>query len=247
MNLDSLGLIVAADEDGGDTAQRSGFYAIANKDDGYYCKAKKLLEPKLDGNWVRHPIQYPNPKDFSRDQTIPNIIALGLLNYKMSLYRMLKAQLKRFGLYQNGDIFTPQDIGYYIRAFKFWPLYLFLWFSDLFILINTIIICAIKARKPGKIQTWLGNHVHWIFIQGAPNNAEGIPQDVYGDNNVGTDINHMVSIYQAQTVMPTFVSFLARKMYKYFRPHGIIYPLQVYFKIDNPDFINYWTPILEKF
>lgn len=255
MFLDNLDLIVTHDGDGGDTAQNEGFFAITclGKVSNYndvICK----LDPKMDGNWVRHPTQYPDTKDFSRDQAVSNIIAMGLLGYMGALSRMTKAQIKHFGLYQNGDLILPDNIGQFIRAFAWksiypsiWLAYPFLWFSDWFMVINTLIICFIKARKPGFVQRWLGKHVHWIFVQGEPNNRFGQPQDEYGDSNVGTDKNHIASLYQAQKVMPTLVSLLARKIYKHFRPHGAQYALNLYYQVDNIEIAQAWTKNLENF
>jgi hypothetical protein len=51
-------------------------------------------------------------------------------------------------------------------------------------------------------------------------------------------------------VYPTLVSFTARKMYKYLRPKGLLYPLQWYFRAEtgaNTEFIELWTPIVEDF
>lgn len=265
MYIDETDLIVTSTGDGGDTAQNEGMFGITcvNKVSNYNAIIGKL-EPKGDGIWVRHPIQYPNPKDFSRDQATSNIIAMGLFGFKAALNRMALAQVKRFGLYQNGDLLLPDNIGQFIRAFNWKFLYLFLWFSDIFMVINTLIICFIKARRPGPIQKWLGQHVHWIFIQGEPDNAEGVPQDIYGMFNVGTDKNHIASLYQAQQVMPTLISLLARKLYKRFRRsykndpmfpmppdsvsgYGPQYALDIYYRTDNIEIAQSWVKNLENF
>lgn len=248
MTLDFLGLIVTKSGDGGDTAQNEGMYAIANQHDPVpYLSAIGLLEPKKDGIWVRHPIQYPDTKDFSRDQAISNIIALGMYNQTDRLGRMFKAQLKRGMLYQNHDIPAPDNIGQFIRAFQTKWLYPILWFTDIFLLINVLIVCLIKARTPGKIQRWLGKHVSYLFIQGEPNNSQGIPQDIYGWTNVGTDKNLIASLYQAQQIMATPISLLSRVAYKHLRPGGVYYPLKVYYNTDNYDIAEAWTTLLGNF
>lgn len=248
MYLDHLCLIITKSGDGGDTAQNEGFVSITEvgKLSAYRSIIQKL-EPKNDGLWVRHPEQYPDTSDFSRDQATPNIIAMGLFGFRAPLKRMAKAQVKRYGLYQNGDLLMPDNAGQFLRAFNWKIFYPFLWFSDLFILINTLIICFIKAREPGPFQQWLGRNIHWIFVQGEPDGADGTPGDAYGEDNVGTDKNHIASLYQAQRVMPTLVSWFARKLYKWLRPLGPQYALNHYYRVDNPEIAEAWKQILENF
>lgn len=248
MFLDNLNLIVTKSGDGGDTAQNEGFLAITQSyTDSYYLRAINILEPKKDGIWVRHPIQYPDTNDFTRDQTTSNLIALGLLDHKDFLNRLVKAQIKRFGLYQDKSLPGPDNIGQFIRALNFKLLYPLLWFTDMFMFINTLLICFIKAKEPNALQIFLGKHIHWIFVQGEPNNAQGIPQDTYGKNNVGTDKNQIASLYQAQKTMPTLISFIARKIYKHFRPNGPQYALDIYYKIDNHEIAESWYNLLKEF
>jgi len=248
MFLDDLTLIVTKSGDGGDTAQNEGFLAITqNYVDIHYICTIDLLEPKKDGIWIRHPVQYPDTKDFTRDQTTSNLIALGVLGYKDVLNRLVKAQIKRFGLYQDKSLPGPDNIGQFIRALNLKVLYPLLFLTDIFMLINTLIICFLKAKEPNAVQRFLGKHVHWIFVQGEPNNINGVPQDTYGANNVGTDKNQIASLYQAQKVMPTLISFIARKIYKHFRPNGPQYALDTYYKIDNPEIAKAWYNLLKEF
>jgi hypothetical protein len=72
----------------------------------------------------------------------------------------------------------------------------------------------------------------------------------FDPNNVGDDINTIADLAQAQHVYPTAVSFMARKLYKYLRPQGPLYPLQWYFRAEtgaNTEFIELWKPIVENF
>lgn len=245
MYLDSLGLIVTHTGDGGDTAQNEGMYSIPYNI--LYPSIIKVLEPNQDGIWVRHPIQYPDPKDFSRDQATSNIIAMGFYNAQEPLKRMLKQQIKRYGLYQNGDIPAPDNIGQMFRALDWKFTYPLLWLTDLFMLANVLIVSLIKARTPNAIQQWLGKNVSYLFMQGEPNNSGGVPQDVYGSSNVGTDKNLIAALYQAQVTMATPISLIARKLYKKLRPGGVFYPLELYYAVDNPEIAQSWNELLEKF
>lgn len=143
MNLDSNGLIVQLDGDQGDTAGREGdywFFVGLNK---YYSsrnfKDVLFMLQVNPGEFVRNPIHYNDPNDFSRDQTVPLILAMG----EMKEYNILKLvfwkQVRNFFRYQNGDIGLPGDFGYYIRAFRWGWLYPVLLVSDFQLLVNSVI------------------------------------------------------------------------------------------------------------
>lgn len=250
-HIDTYGLIVQKDLDGGDTAGREGDYWFAHK----------LLESKEPDNFdnvlnhlqvspgvfIRHPVNYNDPKDFSRDQTVPLIMAMGEMKRYETLKLLLSKQLANGFKYQNGDFGGPADIGYYIRAFRMWFLYPLLLLGDAQLLINTLFICGLKAKEPNWLQKFLGKHVHYIFIQGEPNNKDGIPQDVYGLKNTSTDINHTLALLQAKRRYPTPISYIARKLYKWFRPGGIQLAWDNYFNVQsgaNP-FNDLYRPLID--
>ncbi len=228
------GLIVNNDGDGGDTAQREGFFGITqplvDATKLPYSLTIKKLEPNQDGIWVRNPNGYNQPEDFSRDQQTPNIWALAVNKLVKPLIRLFKAHFKRKGKFQNKDWASPEYVALYIRAFAkanfmfklafimMYPLtVILLMLGDLFTLGGTLIIIYWKAKEPGKIRKFLGKHVHYLFLQGEPNNHEGVPQDVYGPTNVGTDLNHLVIIRSSET-LPTLISVLNKFIYFNFRP-----------------------------
>ena len=204
MFLDINGLIVQRDMDGGDTAGREGDYWFAHVlnneslDLVRFNKNLQLLQVE-PGVFIRNPINYNDPKDFSRDQTVPLILAMGEMKEYGTLKLLFKKQLLNFGRYQNGDIGLIGDLGYYIRAFKMWYLYPILILGDAQLLVNSIIRC-IKGRN-------------------------------YDD--VSDDINHTLGLLQAQNTYPTPVSWLARKVYKHFRPGGIQRAWDWYFRPDS--------------
>lgn len=143
MNYDSNGLIVQLDGDGGDTAGREGdywFFVGVNK---YFCsrnfKDVLFMLQVNAGEFIRNPVHYNDPKDFSRDQTVPLILAMG----EMKEYNILKLvfwkQVRNWFRYQNGDIGFLGDFGYYIRAFRWGWLYPVLLISDIQLLMNSFI------------------------------------------------------------------------------------------------------------
>lgn len=145
VKYDNNGLIVQADLDGGDTAGREGdywFYQGLKKDPQVnpteFDRVLKLLQVR-PGVFIRNPIRYNDPKDFSRDQQTSIILALGEMEKYDVLKTLLGNQLRNFGLYPNGDIATPEDWGLYIRAFKAWYLYPALLVGDTFMLANSLI------------------------------------------------------------------------------------------------------------
>jgi hypothetical protein len=89
--IDQRGLIVQTDGDGGDTAQREGWTwfgswirerELHNPWSVERCitfeQAMSMLEINRSGIFRRNPDKYDEPKDFSRDQSIPIIAAMGL-------------------------------------------------------------------------------------------------------------------------------------------------------------------------
>lgn len=274
------GLIVQKDNCGGDTAQREGFYAITQPlvdvQKLSYELAIRKLEPNKDGNWIRNPDTHPDPNDFTRDQQTPNILAMGINKLIRPLYRMFKAQVKRFGLTQRKELVSPEFINLYIRSFAYSNIllkialavtYPILLIGDLFTLLNTLNIVYWRSREVGKIRKFLGDKVHWIFKQGEPSNHEGVPQDVYGAGNVGVDLNHLV-ILRSTEIYPTPISFLAKYIYFKYRPSykwsyendtekayiddsqiGAAYALDRYFRPEtggNPELAVAWKPFINK-
>lgn len=195
MKYDSYGLIVQTDGDGGDTAGREGDFwffegvmngqAICHRDLSF--KDVLFLLQVGAGVFVRNPVHYNDPNDFSRDQTIPLILAMGEKKEYNILKLLLENQVKRFFRYQNGDIGFVEDLGYYIRAFNSWYAYPLLLLGDMQMLVNSVIRC-IKGRDP--IDT-------------------------------SDDINHTLALIQAQKHLATPISWIARKVYTWFRPGGV--------------------------
>lgn len=125
MTFDSNGLPVQADGDGGDSAQRVGWIFTAQA----LSEQKSLWPISFDqciallevtpGTYIRNPIKWNDPKDFSRDQQISILIALGQNKRLDAVNRMIRTQdSRKFGLCQNGDIPTLGLFAAYIRSFQ---------------------------------------------------------------------------------------------------------------------------------
>lgn len=129
-NIDSDGLIIHNREEwgGGDTAQREGMWyfglALAFPESRalikvWFATVLRKLEA-APGIYVRHPQVpgcpdwYDDPKDFSRDQSIPLIVAMGRLG--------LTEQLDKFHHYTGLRGFKAQNGDLY-----WWPYYLAMW------------------------------------------------------------------------------------------------------------------------
>ena len=154
MRVDRFGLIVHKDG-GGDTACREGHaftcLAILSKRHGILyplehlgvgkCDLKRtidLLSPS-PGVWRRHPVDWNAIDDFSRDQQTPLIIMFGYYKKKREIKDTLLQHLNRLGKYQNKDWATPEHFSFYFRALRWWWLWPWFFFSDLFMLLGTVI------------------------------------------------------------------------------------------------------------
>lgn len=201
-NVDSQLMITQSDEkhDGGDTANRIGiFYYIAKviglKKDflgrdlelGFEDSIKRLeIQPSI---YIRHPTQvsiYNVPDHFSRDQQSPISIAMSLYTNQLErLTRLANAHFKRFGKYQNKDWASPQHFAFYSRRPGNYIMYPYFFFSDLGLVVDSILRVVKRHYKP---------------------------------SDTSDDLDHSLAIIQAYEVMPTPISWLARKIYKLSNP-----------------------------
>jgi hypothetical protein len=161
MNFDKHHLIVQPNGDGGDTAQRTGMYyyllwvweqmglsilgwPLPLPED--FERALRKLEINETGIFIRHPDMWNSPSDFSRDQQTPLIIAMGAYKSYDRLERMFATHTVRFGKYQNFDFSSPESLGFYIRAFRLKWAYPILFIGDLFMLLNSLILCFFHGK-----------------------------------------------------------------------------------------------------
>ena len=237
MYFDDNELIVQKDGDGGDTAQRMGLYhsflqmramlGISNETLPFssrfdYLDAIIKLQ-QSPGIWRRHPDQWNDPSDFSRDQMVPNVVAMGFCEATQALKATSLAFLKRGFLFcQNKDIVSPQLLASFIRAW-FWSLSSFLvilWpllvVLDVFLLFDVILRIIVKF---------------------------------FDSNNVGDDLNTTLLVLQAEHSLPTPLSWLARKLYG-FLPGGVVESFQWYFRPGtgaNAELAEIAKPVIDKY
>jgi hypothetical protein len=126
---DQHGLIVQRDRDGGDTAQREGWAWVGSwvrsnvlhdpwsvKRTITHAQAMAKLEVDQTGLFRRHPDQWNDTKDFSRDQTVPIIASMGLWGDRDRLERLWTRTKERNFLAQNGDLISPEYVNLFDRA-----------------------------------------------------------------------------------------------------------------------------------
>ncbi len=216
-----------------------------------YPSALKILY--ISNSFVRSwQSSYNDPKDTSRDQLVSNIRACGYYKYNDILSLIFKSVLKNYSRFPNGDVAFINDYGRFIRSFRLLPLYPLLLICDLPLIVNSLIICFWLTRKPGAIRIYLASKFSWFFwlTNQYPPNAEGVPQSPYCPDNTSNDINFIGDLAQAKNIYPTPISYLSRKIYRYFRPNGIPYALGSYFSLasgGNVEFALLWKPIVEDF
>jgi len=236
MYRDELGLIVQKNGDGGDTLQRTGFFylpGIIKEQKG----AMSCFENELSILWssdgpTRHIKQYPNQNEVSRDQLTPVVASLGFAKRPLKVLFLFVRLIKNWFRYPNmTDIASPEHLGIFIRALL-WPekkwFFICLWYPFLLF---------------GDCFMLLGIIIRCIQARN--------PDDV------GDDLNTLVSVVQAQHTFPTPISWLARKLYVKLRPkpytrideteQGNIYlALKWYFREEsggNPEIAVAWKEV----
>jgi hypothetical protein len=148
--FDEHKLLVTKAGDGGDTAANTGrwafLYAAWFSDDhrsflnlklAYISAIEKLTVSP--GVLVRHPTQWNDPKDLSRDQLRINWMAMGMYDLRPQMNEFFWAHLKRCGKYQNWDFSSPEDISVWIRIYRVWWLWPVLLVTDWFTVLQSIV------------------------------------------------------------------------------------------------------------
>lgn len=237
-HIDNRGLLTHSG-DGGDTANREGLFAIAE----VLCPTSPFRQISWDmrraqleispGIYVRHPEGsravpsfWSNPNEFSRDQQIPLTVAMTLKQDWWARDRLFKAHSRRFFKCQNSDWLSP---AIYMRCAQNGLLHALAWLPlivfDLALLWNTFNRCGwVPQITDGKLK-WLD------------------------EDDVGDDVNHTVMLLYARLYSPTPVSWLARKLYVWFRPYGGVQRAwDWYFREESgaPPLNELWSPIIKK-
>ena len=237
---DKYGLIVQADGNGGDTAQRTGLFwsAVYLLEYGnrslefwtanHYDFISDYRYLEIDhGILRRHPDRAPdagqpgvrdfaywnNPSVFSRDQWVSLCIALGFYEMTAELQRLFTAHRKRWFFHQNYDLTGPQHFGIWIRSLNakyMWPL---LFVTDIFLVLSSFIDLAKYYTDP---------------------------------DDTSDVINGVLVLIQAAERMPTPLSWLARKLMGARNPQEAF---GIYFNpaTGAPPFDGLYRPLIEKY
>lgn len=235
MFLDSNGLIVQSSGDGGDSAQRTGFYFSAMKfrmmlslsttdmslkPSDFTSALPKLITSK---GLIRNPTApYNNNSDTSRDQTRPMLIACGLWNFPDYVNQLNPpGLLLRF--YPNGDLASPENWNEGRRAL---------------------------GKKPFIIGDVFSGGGAIIRVTQAKSNPD----------DVGDDLNTLLTLTFFYLVEPTFVSVTNLRYYLAKRPTNdgvtqlgekdpVMGALAWYFRPasgGNPEIAEAWRPIIAR-
>lgn len=164
--------------DFGDATQRLGMYHLGlelrHELDLYnghlphntlvdFLEALRLLEIDRSGTMRRYiDIPYNDPKDWSRDQELPIIMACGLTNVGYLLKRMVRRHLRQFPFFQNKDVIT-WEWSYYFRALRWWWTYPLIVVMDLGLVINAGLRCLIGLWDKDNVGDDLNTSLSLIF------------------------------------------------------------------------------------
>lgn len=264
MYFDSDGGIVQQNGDAGDRPARTGLYHLLiwwrrkimwlGEEPGQYPFSQPadfvnftLHCKDLDGNYFRGG-EWKDPKDMSRDQFFGLLAAMSVYGMRDEMKRIIMQFLHNYSRAPNGDPIGPQMWAMIFRGMGWWWLYPLTVLFDVEHFLNTLLLCLVKAREPGKIQKWLGSHAHWIFIAGEQPASDGRINDAYGPDNVGGDINHLKPWMIGKLWQKSPVLWFSWWLYIKMRPSGAQYAWDRYFRPEtgaNP-FNELVKPILNQ-
>lgn len=206
-----FGILVQKDGDGGDGAHKTATYYYLMRRQGYntdhlgrnlYAGAELAFnELETEPGWyVRHPCTpgsakfWCDPKEFSRDQQTPLVLAFAALGMRERFVQVMKNHIKRLGKFQNKDFASPETVAIYIRGLYElgdkavgYTLYPFVLLGDIFTTFNSII---------------------------------RVVKSYFSPDDVSDDLNHILVLDQQKRVLSTPISALARWIYKSFRAHA---------------------------
>lgn len=131
--IDQFGLYVQEDGDGGDCPHRCGImlsywgFTINNPSMSSLISPLRMsirnhLEVRPDV-YIRYPITWNVPKDFSRDQGSRLMLGFGITGYIGLMADYYKLVLKNFLRHPNGDLLGFGEPGNIIRSLGQWYLY----------------------------------------------------------------------------------------------------------------------------
>lgn len=243
---DNFGIIVQRDGDDGDSLHRQATLCFGLEARGDYRQTEVWRLFRLyqrEGVWTRGMTKWTDPKTVSRDQLIPVLAMLGMGRYdslKETTIKGLKGPLLKA---PNGDPFITH-LSVIIRSWAgvnlWWylPTALILTFTDLFFLVGTLIKCFFPWR--------------WNDQQKKIERADMDKVD---------DWNDVIPLLQAARLFESPTSWLARQIYRTFRPRNYGHRLtdswdRVYQALlwynryssgGNPALVEVYKPMLDRY
>ena len=229
MYLDSNGLIVQSTGDGGDTLQREGFWF-----EGAHLVDMEPFKPPMKSynealtilSTPKGFVRYPNPPYNDPTDTSRD---------------QLVSNIRACGYYGYNDVLKVilRDV---LKNFSRFPNGDIAFIND-------------YGRFIRSFRAWYLYPL--LFLFDLPLIVNSIIRCIAGhdSNNVGDDVNHIGDLTQAQNIYATPTSWIARLIYKHFRPaftgtNGAQYALDWYFRAEsggNPEFALLWAPIVARF
>lgn len=251
MYLDDKGLIVQKDEDAGDCLQREGFWyeAMFLNNTTFipaglasYRKALDVLSTPSGLVRSWKPGTSTPPWNDPKDTSRDQLVS----NIRACGYFRYNDKLQEVlqNVVKNFSRFPNGDIAF-IQDYARFARSFYSWWLYPVCLVGDIIMIMNTL-----IRCWKGRNF----------------------DDVGDDINHIGDLAQAQNILPTPFSWLARKLYVWFRPCfeatgvidpstqipeivkdqglGAVWALTWYFRPAskaNPEFIDAWIPVVKRF
>lgn len=157
--IDKHGCVVMGNGDGGDP--NHGFFFVigemyAQKNDSAKAGVRDFARAMLNflkdgpGQYVRHQCDgeawHADPKEFSRDQTLPLAFMLSVCGFRTDLKELYWAHFRRLGKCQNKDWLFPEHWNIFIRGLGWWWLYPLLIIGDIQMIGSAIVRC-IKSQR----------------------------------------------------------------------------------------------------
>lgn len=142
--IDVNGLYVEENGDGGDCPHRTGimimYFAVHNLVDSLRVASNVFTYLRVMTNsYIRYPVIYNAPKDFSRDQASRLMLGLGATGYLQAVkgyYNIVYSNKLR---HPNDDLLGLEEIINLIRLFSLWYLYPLLILLDMKYFVDVIV------------------------------------------------------------------------------------------------------------
>lgn len=178
--IDQYGLIVQENGDGGDCPCRSGIvlacHTAMNGRTSLVMLFAKIIITNLKlpgGQWVRYPVTYAVPSDFSRDQASRLMLGLGYAGYAAQIEEYYAKLIRNWLRHPNGDFLGIGEVSNFIRLSNLWTCWPLLAFLDLNFLWSVLVAWRLNPWDADNLfiadlwlaQQRLGTPYSWLARQ----------------------------------------------------------------------------------